>query len=631
MRRYVVGTAGHVDHGKTALVRALTGVDTDRLPEEKRRGISIELGFAPLDLGGGARASVIDVPGHRRLVRAMIAGAIGIELVLLVVAADEGVMAQTREHVAVCDLLGIRRAVVAVTKCDLVDASLAELAGEEARALLGTQWRAEVVACSAKTGQGVERVREALARALAELAAPPERKHARLGVDRVFTVRGVGTVVTGTLVEGSVAVGDALYVVGREKVIETAARGLHVHDAAVERASAPTRLAVSLAGVPLDAVKRGDVVTSDARLRATRVVDVVLREAGALKRGVSVTAHVGTASTSARVDALQATDAGRVARLTLEQPLVVVGGDRVVLRGSNVDAAAGAVLGGGVVIDARPERKMAREARHAVGEALASGDARRAMEALVAAAAPRPIAREAIARRFAIDEDALAAEGNRLAKSGEVVKLGDRGWVDAAALEALVMRARALVSEHHRAFPLDRGMPVETLRERLASAAGRDAAEEAIVRARVKRSPGDDAIAVDGDVARMAGGAASANADLAKRVESARTAIEAAEVHGATEHAVVEATGAKPAEARAILAKLAREGIVVHAGDLWFATRVVDDAQRRLVDHFSGARRLTVIEFKQLSGLARKQAILLLEHFDRVGLTRRDGDARVLR
>ena len=204
MRRFVLGTAGHVDHGKTTLVRALTGIDTDRLPEEKKRGITIELGFAPWSLGDGLEVSLIDVPGHRRFVHAMIAGAIGIEVVLLVVAADEGVMPQTREHVAACELLGIRRAVVAVTKLDRVGAEVAELAGDEARELLGDRWEAEVVCCSSRTGEGVDAVRDAVRRALLALPAPRPGARARLSVDRVFSVKGAGTVVTGTLVEGKI-------------------------------------------------------------------------------------------------------------------------------------------------------------------------------------------------------------------------------------------------------------------------------------------------------------------------------------------------------------------------------------------------------------------------------------------
>src|SRR6202012_831991 len=276
IKSIVLGTAGHVDHGKTSLVRALTGVDTDRLPEEKRRGITIELGFAPWRLDGGLEVSIIDVPGHRRLVHTMIAGAIGMELVLLVVAADEGVMPQTREHVAACELLGLRRAVVAVTKLDRVGAEVASLAGDEARELLGDRWEAEVVSCSSRTGEGVDAVREAVRSALLALPAPRPGARARLSVDRVFSVKGAGTVATGTLVEGKIAVGAPLFVVGGAGAQPTAARGLHVHDRAVTVAEAPTRLAVTLAGLALELVHRGDVVTDDKNARPTRAVDVRL-------------------------------------------------------------------------------------------------------------------------------------------------------------------------------------------------------------------------------------------------------------------------------------------------------------------------------------------------------------------
>ncbi|HTJ82134.1 MAG TPA: GTP-binding protein, partial [Polyangiaceae bacterium] len=213
MRRFVVGTAGHVDHGKTTLVRALTGVDTDRLAEEKRRGITIELGFAPLSLGPGLDVSVIDVPGHRKLVHTMIAGAIGIELVLLVVAADEGVMPQTREHVAACEILGIRRAVVALTKTDRVEADLLEIARDDVEGLLRGRFDFVVVPVSAKTGEGIDALRAALAAALEALPEPALASRARLSVDRLFAVKGAGTVVTGTLVAGTLAVGAPLRIV----------------------------------------------------------------------------------------------------------------------------------------------------------------------------------------------------------------------------------------------------------------------------------------------------------------------------------------------------------------------------------------------------------------------------------
>jgi selenocysteine-specific elongation factor len=629
MRRFVIGTAGHVDHGKTTLVRALTGVDTDRLPEEKRRGISIELGFAPLDLGEGLLASVIDVPGHRRLVRAMIAGATGMELVMLVVAADEGVMPQTREHVAVCELLGLSRAVVVVTKADAVDAELAEVAGEEAKALLGARWRADVVTCSAKTGEGLERVREALRRALRELPERPKREHARLGVDRVFTVRGAGTVVTGTLVGGRLAAGDAVFVVGERASREAAARALHVHDAAVERAEAPTRLAVNLGSVALDEVRRGDVVTTDAALRATTLFDLLVRGEHAVTRGAAVTVHVGTASTPARVDAVHVADGTVVARVRTAHATALAGGDCVVLRGG-VEGPAGAVVGGGVVVDARPDRRASGTKRRALASALASLDPDLTARALVEAASPRPLAREALPSRFALDAATLARAADRAAQSRELARVGDHGWITRARLDALVARARDLVRGHHEAAPLDRGLPLETLRARLAAGGGRLVAEEA-VRAATGADDAKERLVVEGDVVRMPSSAGATGAEAAARSASVGRALVEAASAGATEHTLAGKTGAKPADLRAALQKLAREGAAVRLGQLWFASGVVDDARRAMTAHFASARTLTVVEFKTATGLARKQAVAMLEHFDALGLTRREGDARVLR
>jgi selenocysteine-specific elongation factor len=629
VRRFVLGTAGHVDHGKTTLVRALTGVDTDRLPEEKRRGISIELGFAPLDLGDGLVASVVDVPGHRRLVRAMIAGASGMELVMLVVAADEGVMPQTREHVAVCELLGLTRALVVVTKADAVEAELAQMAGEDARALLGERWQADVVTCSAKTGEGLEGVRAALRKALATLPAPAKREHVRLGVDRVFTVRGAGTVVTGTLVAGKLAAGDALHVVGERASRATAARGLHVHDAAVERADAPTRLAINLAGVALDDVKRGDVVTTDAKLRATTLFDLLLRGKHTVARGAAVTVHVGTASTPARVDSVDAGESGAVARVRLAHPTALAGADRVVLRGG-VEGPSGAVVGGGLVVDAHPDRRASGARRRVLAAALASLDADVTARALVEAAAPRPLARETLASRFAVDAAALARAADRAATARELARIGDHGWLARGRFDALVARARDLVRRHHAEAPLDRGLPLETLRGRLAAGGGRLVAEE-VLRVATAGSDAKERLVVEGDVVRMPASEGAAGAEATARAASVAKALADAGTAGATEHTLGEKSGAKPAELRAALQKLARDAVAVRLGELWFARGVVDEARRHLTEHFASARSLTVVEFKARTGLARKQAVAMLEHFDALGLTRREGDARVKR
>jgi len=641
VRRFVLGTAGHVDHGKTSLVRALTGIDTDRLPEEKRRGITIELGFAPWHLDEGVEVSVIDVPGHRRLVHTMIAGAIGMELVLLVVAGDEGVMPQTREHVAACELLGLRRAVVAVTKLDRVTPDLAELAGDEARELLGDRWEAEVVCCSSRTGEGIEAVRQAVRRALTALPPPRPGGRARLSVDRVFSIKGAGTVVSGTLVEGRIAVGGPLFLVGEAGAQATVARGLHVHDHAVTLAEAPTRLAVNLAGLALDAVSRGDVLTDDKSARATRVIDVRLRAEQALRRGATAQVYVGTAHVPCRVDLLRdpaeeavadEAPAGStaVARLRLGKPMVVLGGDRFVLRGSDVDGPAGAVLGGGEVLDADPPRHRPRRKRAAVAYALSRGDAPAALRALVEEIAPRPFPQSAPASRFSIPAAELRRAADALVGKGELAVLKGAGWVLAQGLVDLAASARRLVGEHHAKAPLDRGLGLETLRQKLAERAGPEAAAEAIRLAAVKEKGRVDPLVIEGDIAHLTSFSATILArEVAGALAAAETLVREAALKGVSELVVKEATGVSPKEVKAILARMVRDGTAVHTGDLWFSCEAVGELRAKVVAHLATAPRMTIAEFKDMSGLGRKQAIVLLEQLDREGTTRREGDDRL--
>jgi selenocysteine-specific elongation factor len=636
VRRFVLGTAGHVDHGKTTLVRALTGVDTDRLPEEKRRGITIELGFAPFHVAEGLEVSLIDVPGHRRFVHTMIAGAAGMELVLLVVAADEGVMPQTREHVAACELLGIKRCVVAVTKVDRVGREVAELAGEEAMELVAPRFEAEVAYCSARTGEGLEDVRAALIRALRALPPPRASGTARLSVDRVFTVRGAGTVVTGTLVEGRIAVGAPLAIVGASGALSTTARGLHVHDRAVEVAEAPTRLAVNLGGVDLESVHRGDVVTDDKAVLATRVLDVRLRALRPVRRGSFAQLSVGTAQTSARIDvivssAIEPLEEGVfLARLRLREPVVAVGGDRFVLRGSDVDGPAGAVLGGGEVLDARPNPRRVRERRVRVLDAIARGDAADALKRLVEEASPRPLPLTALAARFPIAASELARAADRLVQKGELARLKAAGLILPSDRKKLANAARALVTEHHRTAPLDRGMPLATLRARLAERAGEAAADEAMRAASEETQDlAGHPIVIEGDIARASAfGAARASEDAGGIVGLAARALRDAALKGVTENQMKEATGASPKEVKALLSKLVRDKLAFHAGELWFSRAAFDELVARVRAHLAASGKLTIAEFKEMTGMGRKQSIVLLEQLEREGVTRRVGDDR---
>ena len=354
-----VGTAGHVDHGKTWLVRALTGKDTDRLPEEQARGISIDLGYAPLALPDGRRLSLIDVPGHERFVRNMVAGATGIDLFLLVIDGGEGARPQTHEHLAILRLLGIEHGVVAVTKADAVDPETLELAVEEARELVPD---APVIPVSAKTGAGLDDLREALAQA-ADLVLNQHKvdsaveEPARLYVDRAFTLHGIGTVVTGTLWSGSIGVGDALRVEpgGREVRV----RSVQVHDEPIDRAEAGQRVALALPGVERRELRRGDAIVAPGRFRPSYRLDVALDELEAIPDGTRLHVHHGTAAVAARV-----VRAGRFAQLRLTAPLVAARGDRLVLR-------MGTTVGGGRVLDPRPSRHAdaARFERAERGEA----------------------------------------------------------------------------------------------------------------------------------------------------------------------------------------------------------------------------------------------------------------------
>jgi selenocysteine-specific elongation factor len=447
----VLGTAGHIDHGKTALVRALTGVDTDRLPAERERGISIELGYARLELPGGRSLSVVDVPGHERFVRTMVAGATGIDLYLMTVAADDGVMPQTREHAAVLAALGVEVGVVAVTKADKADPARA--AGE-AGALLP---RAEIVTVSARTGEGLDELRAALDRAAARLQNREASPGVRLHVDRVFTVRGAGTVVTGTLWSGTVRRGEEVVLLpaGRRARV----RGVQVHDAALDEAAAGQRVALNLAGVERREVGRGDVIAAaQATLAPSYRIDAALEWADPDRRpahGDRVQVHHGTRETSGRLAEL----GGRYWQLRLEQPLVPAAGDRLVIR----RIAPADTLGGGVVLDPGPPRHgpsrdvLARLARIERGEPEAAQRGAVERTAAEPAAAPEPprLTDEAIALEERLrdagaepplDSELPAAELAALRGAGRAIRLGPTMHAHPEALA----RVRETVLQHLR-------------------------------------------------------------------------------------------------------------------------------------------------------------------------------------
>ncbi len=544
-----VGTAGHIDHGKTWLVRALTGKDTDRLPEERERGISIELGYAPLELPDGTRLSLVDVPGHERFVRTMVAGSTGIDLFLLVVDAGEGARPQTHEHLAILRLLGVERGVVAVTKSDSVDADALELAVAEARKLVAG---VPVVPVSAKNGDGLDDLRKALA----DVAAQVDRRHAdgptRLYVDRVFTLHGVGTVVTGTLWSGSIGAGDRLRV--ESAGLDVRVRSVQVHDRDVERAKAGQRVAVNLPGVGRHELARGDaLVTPDAFVTSYRL-DVRLEAIAEVPAAVSV--HHGTSQLAARV--VRADDSR--AQLRLAGPVVAARGDRFVLRSENT-------VGGGIVLDPAPPRQVDVE-RLAVAEA---GDA----SALVHEPVP---ARTLEVRGFSVGSLAQAD-----------------GWVFAPEwLEDFRAELRRRIAETD---PVDPGVAPPS-------------------------APWAEAVVPLLGLERRG----------AKLYEPGAVAV--VDEHAAAElESALELAGYEPVEVeRALAGVLEARGRLVLVGDGSAIGRAAyASAREALVAECEAAGSITLARFRDLLGSSRRPAQLLLERFDADGLTRRVGDARVLR
>jgi selenocysteine-specific elongation factor len=560
----VVGTAGHIDHGKTWLVRALTGKDTDRLPEEHERGISIDLGYAPLELPGGLQLSLVDVPGHERFVRNMVAGATGVDLFLLVIDAGEGVRTQTREHLAILRLLGVERGVVAVTKADAVDSDTVELAIAEAQELAP---EAEVVAVSAKTGAGLEGLRAALGRAAKTVERPERFAPTRLWIDRAFSLRGIGTVVTGTLWSGAIAAGDLLRLEPRGRVIRV--RSVQVHDEPVEFAAAGQRVAVNLPAIERGELRRGDALVEPGHYPVSYRLDVVLDELAPVPPAVKV--HLGTADIAARV-----VRAGRFAQLRLEEPLVAARGDRFVLRTETT-------VGGGRVVDPAPPRRLEPERL----EILDRGDPAEIVDLLAA----EPVTASGLQARGLCTPAQLARGLAALPQAGE--------WVYRATwLEGVRGLVRERLSERTRTNPLDPGIPLGEL---------------------LPQEPWAPAILPLLDVERRDGKAylPGSAPSLGDRAEA-----------GARLEAELEAEGLTRAHDRELAAFLEAEGKLKRVGDGFAVSAELYERGREVLAALSP---ITLAGFRDALGVSRRTAQLLLARDDADGLTRRVGDERVLR
>ncbi len=623
--RLILGTAGHIDHGKTALVRALTGIDCDRLPEEKRRGITIELGFAPLDLPSGRRLGIVDVPGHEKLVRTMVSGATGIDLVLLVVAADEGIMPQTREHLAICGLLGVDRGVVALTKIDAVDPDLAELAQLEVEEELARSALAgaPLVPVSAQRGDGMQELRETLDRLAGSAQARTLRSGpAWLPVDRAFSMRGFGTVVTGTLRGNSIGVGDGVEVLPEGSRVPALARvrGVQVHGEARERTEPGTRCALNLHGIELREVPRGSVVATPRRLgwRPRLGVELTLL-AGAppLAHGAEVTFHIGTAERLARVLLLDRRSleggATALAELHFERPVIALEGDRFIARGYSRLPGAGWTVGGGRVVDTEPPRgRRARAERLHELSVQAGRDGAAALRARLERAGCTGVPEADLLRAV------LSIEGI------DGVRVGER-FVARGPFDALVGRAAAAVEAHHGEVPTDPFVGLASVASRIG-----ERIPEEVLRAALDRAAAEGALEASGSGYRHPAHAPrAADPVLASR---ARERLGTQGLAPDDLETLARALGTTPAALRPVLEHLVREGGLTRVSSTLFFDRPALDALRaRVIAYLQRHAQIDPAGYKDLTGQSRKLTVPLMEHFDAERLTVRRGNLRVLR
>ncbi len=631
LEHLIIGTAGHVDHGKTVLIKALTGVDTDRLREEKKRGISIDLGFAPLEIPGGRLAGVVDVPGHERFIHNMLAGAAGMDLVLLVIDAAEGMMPQTREHLQILQLLGVRQGIVVITKIDLVDDEWRELVQEEVAAELNGTFLegAPIHAVSAFTGEGIAGLKELIASATRDLPPRDPSGPLRLPVDRSFTIAGFGTVITGTLFRGSVQVGDKVEII--PPGLEARVRNIQVHDRDIQKALAGQRVALNLAGIEKSEVRRGSVIASPGYYQTTRLLDASLTLLPGAPRPLKnldpVHFFLGTARVVARLLLLDCEELlpgeKSMVQCRLYHPLVADRADRFIIRSYSPMTT----IGGGRVLDPAPSRhRRFRRTSFAHLEELerepaAGGDEafilRKLGELLIAD--PARLAREA-----RLDGKQIKDILERMTRKGVVGKLGE-SYLAQEVLEEWERRLLRKLEEYHRRHSLLPGISRAELKAALPGTLNLREYDLFLTRLQEQRQ-----IALKGDLVSLE----SFEAQPSRQEQAQLDRL--SEIYAA---ARFQPPAVKEALARAGIESRHQEGyysylvncsrLVKINEELYFHREAYDEAVDLMRRHFTAAGTLTLAQFRDLTGSSRKIVQPLLEHFDRLKLTRRVGDHRV--
>ncbi|MCE5235765.1 MAG: selenocysteine-specific translation elongation factor [Clostridiaceae bacterium] len=627
MKNIIIGTAGHIDHGKTALIKALTGTDTDRLKEEKKRGITIDLGFAYLPLEDGSRAGIVDVPGHEKFIKNMLAGAGGIDMVLLVVAADDGVMPQTKEHLDILRLLDIKAGIVAITKRDLVDEEWLLLIKEEvAAAVKGTFLEgAPMVAVSSHTGAGLGELKKEIERLAENVQNKDISKPWRLPVDRVFTVDGFGTVVTGTMVEGTLNEGDEVQVY--PSGLKSRVRHIEVHASAAERAYAGQRVAVNLAGIKKEELARGDVIAAPGSLKVSYMADVrltVLKDAQrVVKNGSRLHFYHGTRDVLCKValldaDELKPGEEG-FAQLRFVEEVAVRQGDRYVVRFYSPLET----VGGGVIIDAAPQRHRRNNQRVLESlSVLSSGSSAEKLLRRIREGAKTFQSMAALKKDAGLGEELFFEQMDALVEEGRVFLMGGVP-LDAESLEELYLRTKKLLSAFHAKNPLKAGMRADELRTSIAPGQKSAVGDEILAR---YQALGLLKI-VDG-TASLPSYEARYSEEQAKLKKDIAALYEAAAFQPPERAETVARFKKKDTEA--IIDVLVDEGVLfVGAEALYFHKKTVERAKAVILSLTESAPSFTLAEFRDATQSSRKYALALLDYLDRAQFTKKSGDVRV--
>ena len=634
MKELILGTAGHIDHGKTSLIKAISGVDTDRLKEEKERGITIELGFASLDLPSGQHLGIVDVPGHEKFVKNMVAGATGIDIVAMVIAADEGVMPQTREHMEICTLLGIQHGLVVVTKTDLVDEEWLELALEDiAEFTLGTFLEeAPVIPVSSSKGDGIEDCVRTLDKICSSIPKRSISTLFRLPVDRVFTMKGFGTVITGTLTSGSIRVGESVMVY--PSLVTSKVRGIQVHNQSVEEASAGMRTAINFQGLEREAVKRGDVLGSPQALKSSYMVDVAFHYLKSnpkpMKSRTRVRFHTGTSEILGNVilldrDELRPGEDVPV-QLRLDAPVAIVRDDRYVVRSYSPVRT----IGGGLILNPLPikHKRFRKETLEGL-QALTADDPEKILSYHLKSAGYAGVRFADLKIMTNLTDKELEATLQKQLSTKTFIRIDKelRSYIHQDNFAALQQEMISRLQTFHAAKPLKAGMSKEELKSKLPVTM--DAKLFNLVLIQMIK---DQVIAQEENTVRLAAHAVSLGVDQADLRAKILQTYQDAGLQPPFFRDISKSLNIDPAQAKDVLLLLIDEGLIVRTKeDLFFDAAAVDRLRQKLVAFLEANEEITTPQFKEMTAASRKFVIPLIEYFDTQMVTLRIGDIRKLR